>query len=84
MWKKLPNEELHSLYLIPNRVMVVKSKRMRWGGDIARKGEGRSAFNILTGKPTTGKRHLGRHRRRWEGNIRIDIKEIGVNIKKLD
>ena len=51
---------------------------MRWAGHVARKEEGRSAFKILTGKPT-GKRPLGRPRRRWEANIRMDLEEIGIN-----
>ena len=59
-------------------VRVIKSRRLRWAGHEARMEEGRSAFNILTGKPT-GKRPLGRPRRRWEDNIRMDLEEIGIN-----
>ena len=55
-----------------------KSRRLRWAGYVARMEESRSAFKILAGKPT-GKRPLGRHRRRWEDNIRMDLKEIGIN-----
>ena len=51
-WRKLHNEELHSLYLSPNIVRVIKSRRLRWAGHVARMEEGRSAFKILTGKPT--------------------------------
>ena len=51
---------------------------MRWAGHVARMEEGRSAFKILTGK-TTGRRLLGRPRRRWEYNIRTDLEEIGIN-----
>ena len=58
--------------------MVIKSRRLRWAGHIARMEKGRSAFKILSGKPT-GKRLQGRPRRRWEDNIRIDLKEIGIN-----
>ena len=54
------------------------SRRLRWPGHVARMDEGRSAFNILTGKPT-GKKALGRPRRRWEDHIRMDLKEIGIN-----
>ena len=61
-----------------NIVRVVKSRRFRWVGHVARMEEGRSAFKILTGKPT-GKRPLGRPRRRWEANIRKDHEEIGIN-----
>ena len=53
---------------------------MRWEVHAARKEEGRAAFKILTGKPT-GKRPLGRPRRRWEDNIRMDLKEIGINTR---
>ena len=56
----------HSLYRLPNIVRVIKSSRLRWTGHVARMEEGRSAFKILTGKPT-GKRPLGRPRRRLEG-----------------
>jgi hypothetical protein len=73
----LHNEELHSLYISPNTVRVLKSRRLRWAGQVARMEEGRSAFKILTGKPT-GKRSLVRPRRRWKNNIRMDLKEIGI------
>ena len=59
------------LYRSPNIVRVIKSRRLRWAGHVARKEEGRSAFKILTGKPT-GKRPLGRPRRRWEDNRRMN------------
>ena len=72
-WRRLHNEELHSLYRSPNVVRVIKSGRLRWAGHVARMEEGRSAFRILTGKPT-GKRPLRRSRRRWEDNIRRDLK----------
>ena len=78
MWKRLHNEEFHSLYRSPNIVRVIKSRRLRWTGHEARMEESRSAFKILTGKPT-GKRPLGRPRRRWENNIRMDLEERGVN-----
>ena len=61
-----------------NIVRVIKSIRLRWAGHVARMEEGRSAFKTLTGKPT-GKRPLGRHRRRWEDNIRIDLEGMGIN-----
>ena len=59
-------------------VKVIKSRRLRWAGHVARMEKGWSAFKILTGKPT-GKRPLGRPRRRWEDNIRMDLEEIGIN-----
>ena len=70
-WRRIHNEELHSLYRSPNIVRVIKSSRLRWAGHVARIEEGRSAFKILTGK-STGKRPLGRPRRGWEDNIIMD------------
>ena len=66
------------MYRSPNIVRVIKSRRLRWVGHVARMEEGRSIFKILTGKPT-GKRPLGRSRRIWEENIRMDHEEIGIN-----
>jgi len=66
------------LYHSPNIVRVIKSRRLRWARHVARMAEGRSAFKILTGKPT-GRRPLGRPRRRREDNIRMDLEEIGIN-----
>jgi hypothetical protein len=60
----------------PNIVGVIKSRRMRWAGHVARMGEGRDVYRVLVGKPQ-GKRPLGRLRRRWENNIKIDLREIG-------
>ena len=77
-WRRLHNEELHSLYRSPNIVRVIKCRRLRWSGDVARMEDGRSAFKILKGKPT-GKRPLGRPRRRWEDNIRMNLEEIGIS-----
>ena len=64
------------MYRSSNIVRVIKSRRLRWAGHVARMEEGSSSFKILTGKPT-GKRLLGRTRRRWKGNIGIDLKEMG-------
>ena len=58
--------------------MLIKSRRLKWAGHVARMEEGRSAFKILTGKPI-GKRPLGRPRGRWDDNIRMDLEEIGIN-----
>ena len=71
-WRKLHNEELKGLYSSPNIVRVIKSRRMRWAGRVARMGEGRGVYRVLVGKPE-GKRPLGRPRRRWEDNIRMDL-----------
>ena len=66
------------LYCSPNINRVIKSRRLRWVGHVARLEEGRSAFKILTGKPI-GKRPLGRPRRRWEDDIRMNLEEICIN-----
>jgi hypothetical protein len=66
--RKLHNEELNDLYSLPDIVWVVKSRRMRWAGHVARMGEGRGVHRVLVGKPE-GTRPLGRPRRRWEDNI---------------
>jgi len=65
-----------NLYSSPNIVRVIKSRRMRWAGHVARMGEGRGAYRVLVGKPE-GRRPLGRPRRRWEDNIRMDLREVG-------
>jgi hypothetical protein len=75
-WRKLHNEELHGLYSLPSIVRVIKARRMRWAGHVARMGEVRGAYNILVGRPER-RRPLGRPRRRWEDNIKMDLKEIG-------
>jgi hypothetical protein len=75
-WRKLHNEGLNDLYSLPNIVRVVKSRRMRWAGHVARLGEERGLHRVLVGKPE-GKRPLGRPRYRWEDNIRMDLAEDG-------
>ena len=75
-WRKLHNEELSDLYSLPNIVRVVKSRRTRWAGHVARMGEGRGVHRVLVGKPE-GKRPLGRPRRRWGDNIKTDLQEVG-------
>jgi hypothetical protein len=75
-WKKLHNEELNDLYSLPYIVRVVKSRRMRWARHVARMGEDRDVYRVLVGKPE-GKRPLGRPRRKWEDNIKLDLQEIG-------
>ena len=76
-WRRLHNKELRDLYSLPNIVRVVKSRRMRWVGHVARMGEGIGVHRVLVGKPE-GKRPLGRPRRRWEDNIKMDLREVGV------
>ena len=65
--------EFHSLYRSPNNVRVIKSRRLRWAGHVVRMEEDRGAFKIFTSTPA-GKRSLGKFRRRWEDNIRMDLK----------
>jgi hypothetical protein len=74
-WRKLHNEELNDLYSSPNIVRVVKSRRMRWAGHVARMGEERGVHRVLVGK-REGKRPLGRPRRRWEDNIKMNVEEV--------
>ena len=75
-WRRLHNEELNDLYSSPNIVRVIKSRRMRWAGHVARMGEERGVYRVLVGKPE-GKRPLGRPRRRWVNNNRIYLQEVG-------
>jgi len=75
-WRKLHNEELSDLYSLPNILRVVKSRRMRRARNVARMGEGRRVHRVLVGK-LEGKRPLGRPRRRWEDNIKINLQEVG-------
>jgi len=75
-WRKLLNEELTDLYCSPNIMRVIKSRRMKWAGHVARMGDGRGVYRVLVEKPER-KRPLGRPRRRWEDNIKMDLQEIG-------
>jgi len=74
-WRRLHNEELNDLYSSPNIVLVIKSRRMRWAGHVACMGDERGVYRVLVGKPE-GKRPLERLRRRWVGNIRMDLQEV--------
>jgi hypothetical protein len=74
-WRKLRNEKL---YCSPNIVRVIKS-RTRWAGHVVRMGKGRGVYRVLAGKPD-GKRPLGRPRRRWEDNIKMDPQEVGCGV----
>jgi len=74
-WRKLHNEELRDLYSLPNIVRVVKSRKMRWAGHVARMWEGRGVHRVLVGK-REGKRPLGRPRRRRGDNIKMDLREV--------
>jgi hypothetical protein len=77
-WRKLHNDELHSLYPSPNIVRVIKSRMMRWVEHVARMRERRGVYRVLV-EGTEGKRPLGRPRRRWEDNIKMDLREIGID-----
>ena len=81
-WRRLRNEEIHSLYRSPNIVWVNKSRRLRWADHVARLEAGMSAFKMLTCRPKAReKRSLGRPRRRWEDNIRNNLREVGFNTR---
>ena len=74
-WRRWHNDELNDLYSSPNIVRVINSRRMRWAGHVARMDEERGVYRVLVGRPE-GKRPLGRPRRRWVDNIRMDIQEV--------
>jgi hypothetical protein len=74
-WRKLHNEELSDLYSSPSIIRIIKSRKMRWAGHVARRGEKRNAYRLLVGKPEGTP--LGRPRRRWMDNIRMDLGEVG-------
>ena len=75
-WRNLHNEKLNYLYPSSSTLWVIKSRRMRWAGHVARMGARRGVYRALVGKPE-GKRPLGRRRRRWEDNIKMDLQEVG-------
>jgi hypothetical protein len=75
-WRRLHNKELYALYSSPNIIRVIKLRRLRWAGHVARMGERRGAYRALVGKPE-GRRPLGRLRRTWEDNIKMDLREVG-------
>jgi hypothetical protein len=75
----VPNEELNDLYSSPTFVRMMKSRRMKWAGHVAHMGKGRGMYRFLVEKPE-GKRSLGRHRRRWEDNIKADLQEVGCGV----
>ena len=79
-WRKLHNEELNDLYCSPNIVRVIKSRRMRWTGHLVRMGERRGVYRVLVGNPER-KIPLGRPKRRWQDNIKMDVQEVGCGAK---
>ena len=82
-WRNLyrPNIELYALYSSPNIIRNLKSRRLRWAGHVVRMGKSGSAYKVLVGTPE-GKRPLLRPRRRWEDNIKMDLKEVGSDARK--
>jgi len=74
----LHNDELHCLYSSLNIVRVIKSRRMRWAGQVARMGKGKVVYRVLMGR-LEGKRPVGRPRRRWEDNIEMGLRKIGID-----
>jgi hypothetical protein len=75
-WRILHNKELYALYSSPNNIRVIKSRRLRWAGHVARMGKSRGAYRVFVGK-SEGGRQFGRPRRRWEDNIKMDLREVG-------
>jgi hypothetical protein len=78
-WRKLHNEEIHNLYSSPSIIKIIKSRTMRWMGHVARMGEKRNLYRLLVGKPE-GNRPLGRPKRRWIDNIKMDLLEIELSV----
>jgi hypothetical protein len=76
VWRKLHDEELHNLYCSPSIIRIIRSRRIRWAGNVARMGRKRNAYSILVGKPE-GKRPIRRPRPGWENNIKMDLRVIG-------
>jgi hypothetical protein len=77
--RKLHNEELHNLYPSPSIIRIIKSRRTRWAGHVARMGEKMNVYRLLVAKPE-GKRPLGRPRHRWINNIKMDLLKIGLRV----
>jgi hypothetical protein len=78
-WRKLHNEKLYNLYSLLSKIRIIKSRRMRWAGHVTRMGEKRNVYRLLVGK-AEGKRTLGRTRRRWIVNNKMDLLVKGVGI----
>jgi hypothetical protein len=74
-WRRLHNKELYALYSSPNIIRVIKSRRLRWAGHVVRMGKRSGAHRVLVEKPE-GRRQLGRSRRKWEDNIKTDLREV--------
>jgi len=83
-WRKLHNEELNDLYCSPNIVRVIKSRRMKWVGHVARMGERRGIYRVVLVRKPDGKKQIGRLRLRWEDNIKTDLHEVRCGRYGLD
>jgi hypothetical protein len=75
-WRRLRNEEQCGLHSATNTIRMIKERRVRWTGHAERMGQRRGAYRVLVGRPG-GKRPLGRPRRRWEDNNKMDFQEVG-------
>jgi hypothetical protein len=82
-WRRLHDEEFNDLYSSANIIRVIKLRRMRWAGHVARMGEKRGTYRILVGRPE-GRRPLGRPRRRWEDNIKMDLQDVGWGMDLIE
>jgi hypothetical protein len=82
-WRRLHKKELYAVYSSPNIIRVMKSRRLRWAGHVARMGERRGAYRALVGR-SEGRRPLKRPRLRWEDNIKMDLREVGWGGHGLD
>jgi len=82
-WTKLYNDELNNLYSSPNIVRVIISRKKIWEGHVARMGEGTGVYRVLVRKPE-GKKPLGKLRRRWDNNVKMDLQEVGCGLNGLD
>jgi hypothetical protein len=78
-WRKLQNDELYSLQSLFNLVRVIKLRRIRWAGQVALMGEGKSVYRLLDRMPEGKKQQLGRPRRRWQDNIKMDLRDTGID-----
>jgi hypothetical protein len=78
-WRKLHNKEMNDLYCLPDIVWMIESRRMRCAGHVAHMGERSGVYRVLVGRPE-GMSSLGRARRRWEDNIKMDLQEVGCGV----
>jgi hypothetical protein len=78
-WRKLHHEELNDMYSSPNVIRMIKGRSIKWAGHVARMGERRGVYRVLVGKPES-KRPLGRPKRRWDDNIKMDLQDVGCGV----